>query len=123
MVSQHLKLRDVSVYIPRGHLKLIELIVGLLLLCIVHKGLAEVCFENQLGFSTMEIVGVLFDFIQPVVVALDPSSNIGASNETHEVGALLEEVSGDGRVMIHNHELFESGEKVESLASIAIEVF
>ena len=53
---------------------------------------------------------------------LDLSSDIGASNETHEVGALLEGVSGNGGVTVHDHEPFEGSEEVEGLALIAIDV-
>ena len=96
--------------------------MGLLLFHIVHEGSVEVRFKDWPGFSTMEIVGVLFNFIQPIVVALDPSLNVRASDETHEVGTLLIGVSGNGRVAVHDHKPFKYGEEVEGLASITAEV-
>ena len=71
----------------------------------------------------MEIVRVLLDFVQPIIVALDPSSDVGASNKTHEVGVLLVGVFGYGGVAIHDYELFECGKEVKGLAMISIEVF
>ena len=122
-ISQHLELGDVSVYISKCHFELVELIMGFLLFHIVHEGLAEVSLQDWLRVFFVEIIGVLFNFVQPIIVALDPSSNVGASNETHEVGALLEGVSSNGRVMIHDHKSFKSSEEVKGLATIAIEVF
>jgi len=70
----------------------------------------------------MKFVGVSLDFVQPIIIALDPSTYFQASDETHEVGTLLVGVSGDGRVTIHNHESFECGQEVEGFASISIKV-
>ena len=123
LVTKHLELRDVFIDVSTGHLEFLQVIMGLLLLGIVHKGSLEVFFKYCPRGSSIEFVRISLYLIQPIVVPLDPSPSLLSSDAPHEVGAFLEWVLGNGRVSVHDHEPFESDQEVHSLATIAFKEF
>jgi len=123
LVSKHLELRDVFIDVPTSHLEFLKVIMGLLLLGIVYKGSLEVFSKYCSEGPFIEFIWISLYLIQPVVVSLDPPSSFLSSDASHEVGTLLVGVSGDGRVLVHNHEPFESNQEVHSFASITFKEF
>jgi hypothetical protein len=60
LMSQHLELENIFINISISHSEFLKVIIGLLLLCIVHKGLLKVFFKYCLGGSVQEFIDILF---------------------------------------------------------------
>jgi hypothetical protein len=107
LISQHLELGNIFINISISHSEFLKVIIGLLLLCIVYKGLLKVFFKYCPEGSVQEFIDILFYIVQLIIVLLDPSLGLLSSNIFHKVGAFIVGVSGYSGVLVHNHKLSE----------------
>lgn len=114
---------DVHINIPILHPQLPEVFVGFLVFSIVDEGLFELPFHNvPFAHAPREESRVAVDFVEPVILLLDPPLGIGSSEQCHEVIALLEWILCNVRISVDVHEVFELGQEGHSLALVPVEL-